>query len=129
MKSQIKLFILAFVFLSAVLVCSGYGDTRPIPPRFDVDHGLLSQTPKFQAEDKKGTIWVTIRNTLEIRLDDGNVISIDLKTGEVDWGKLEMSDASICFWLTVISFLPAIKHNIILDYIYKERPGATSRIK
>lgn len=127
MNSQIKVFILAFIFLVAVLNCSAYGDIRPLPLKFtDV---LMTQTPKFQAEQKMGAIWVTLKNTLEIRLDDGNVISIDLKTGEVDWGKLELSDASICFWLTVTSFLPAIKHNIILDYIYKERPGAAARVK
>ena len=124
MRFFIKLFTLSLIFFPLLV----YGDTRPLAPRFDVDHERW-QAPKLQLEDKKCTIWVTIKNTLEIRLNDGNVISINLDTGEVGWGELELSDASICFWQAVASFFPAIRHNIILDYIYRERPGVISRGK
>ena len=126
MKLHMRLFIPAFILL---FTAAAYGDIKPVPPRFDVDYDFRPQSPKAPSEDRKGAIFVTIRGTLEIRLDDGNVISINLKTGEVDWGTLDLSEASICFWQAVTSFFPVIKHDIILDYVYKERPAAISRAK
>ena len=126
MKFYIRPFILAFILLSTRL---SYGDIRPVPHRFDVDWGISRQAPKSRSDDKNCTICVTIKNTLEIRLNDGNVISINLDTGEVDWGELEVNDASVRFWHAVTSFFPAIRHNTILDYIYRERPAAISKIK